>query len=869
MRHRAGILRCFKPRAFHRLPFRQLLPVFVLSIFLFASPALSQNSHCEEVPLTLRLEGIGSIELFSLLCEEEVYISVSNLFDFLKIKNIPSDDFSTIEGYLLNQNDIFSIDVNQMELVYQGETIELQEEDLKRTPTNLYLKSNYFGEVFQLEISSSIRKMSLEIEPNFELPSLRVAHREKLRENLRQLKTGVIAADTSLSKERSLFNLGVVDWNINLNQRSLGESYNRFNLGLGGLLAGGEFTSRLSYNSFNKFTPRNQFYRWQYVNNSNTVIRQIGLGKIGTRSISTLFRPVVGVQLTNASTYLKRSFGTYELSDYTEANWMVELYINGVLIDFKQADAAGFFSFDVPLMYGSTNIDLRYYGPYGEEQLVERQLEIPFVFMPKNEFEYSLNGGMVEDGENTVFAQARMNYGLTSSISLGGGVEYLSSLKDHPLIPFLNTAIRLPGNMLLSAEYAHNVGIKGDFSYTLPSNLRLELRYAKHEEGQEAVRFTFQEERELLLSIPFEVGRFRGNSRMRIRQNFLKSSSYINPEWFLSTRAYGVNLNLTTNAFFRKNGDPLIYSRLSSSIMLPKQITFTPQLDYEFNSHSLNAVQGQLRKRIFGSGYLRTSYGYNFKFDQFNFNIGLNFNLGFSRFSLSSTTNTRESSFTETASGSLLFEHSLDYPNFSDRSSMDKAHIKFIAFLDINGNGVQNNDEPQLQGMEVTSTSGGQKEEANDGSSLFRGLEPYMEHHFTINTDHLNRIAWRVKNKRLNIYLNPNQMRLVEIPVSVVGDVGGFVLDSTASGFGGIKIQILDGEQRLVKQLISESDGFFSYLGLKSGNYTAKLDPEQLERLELKSNGPYSFKIYNTEEGDIVDDLEFKVQKISAGDSQK
>lgn len=86
---------------------------------------------------------------------------------------------------------------------------------------------------------------------------------------------------------------------------------------------------------------------------------------------------------------------------------------------------------------------------------------------------------------------------------------------------------------------------------------------------------------------------------------------------------------------------------------------------------------------------------------------------------------------------------------------MDRAHIKFNGFLEINGNGVQDSDEPQLYGIKVTSICRGQKEEINDGSSLFR-MEPYMEHHFSINTDHLNRIAWRVKNKRLNIYLNPN-----------------------------------------------------------------------------------------------------------------
>lgn len=857
MHQRSEILGRREPLVYVQLLSNWLIPVFFLFVSLFPTPALAQDTSCDEVPLTLRIEGVGSTELFTILCGEEVYISLPDLFDFLQIRNSTSDGFTSIEGYLLNQNDFFYIDVDQMELAYRGETIELEERDLKKTSTNFYLKSDIFEEVFQMEISSSIRTMSLSIAPNFELPIIRLARQKKLRENLSHLNTGVIAADTSLSKENPLFLLGVVDWNINLNQRSTAKSYNRFDLGLGGSLLGGDFSSRFHYNNTTKFDHQNQFYRWQYVNNDNAALRQISLGKIGTRSISTLFRPVIGFQLTNAPTYLKKSFGTYELSDYTESDWMVELYINGLLIDFKQADAAGFFSFDVPLMYGSTDIQLRYYGPYGEEQTIERQFNIPFVFMSKSELEYSLSGGMVEDGENTVFANARMNYGLTRSISLGGGVEYLSSLENHPLIPFLNTAVRLPGNTLFSAEYAHNVGLKGNLSYTSPSNLRLELKYAKYEEEQEAVLFTFLEERELLLSTPFTLGKFQGNSRLRIRQNTLRNSSFVNPEWFLSIRAFRVNLNFTTNAFFRENDDPLIYSRLSSSIMLPKQITFTPQLDYEHNSRSLSAVQGQLRKRIFRSGYVRTNYEYNFNFDQFSFGIGLNFNAGFSRFSLSSNTNNRESSFTETASGSLLLGPSLAHSSLSNRTSMDRAHVKFVAFLDINGNGVNDKEEPQLQGIKVTSISGGQKIDADDGAILFREMEPYMEHHFIINTDHLNRIAWRVKDKRLNVYLSPNQVRLVEIPVSILGEVGGYVLNSTGKGLGGIKIQILDEKQELVKQLVSESDGFFSYLGLKSGAYSAQLDQEQLKNLKLESNGPFNFEILNTEEGDFMDNLEF------------
>lgn len=808
------------------------------------------------------------MELFSLLCGEKVFVSIPDLFDFLRIKNLPKTNYSSVEGYILNQNDTFLIDAVDQQVTYKGKTYKLQQEDIRTSATNLYLKSEYFRDIFGLLISSSIRTMSIDVAPNFELPSLRAARREKLRENLQRLKSGTIAADSSITREKPLFRMGVADLNLYSSQSTQGDNYNLLNLGLGGMVTGGEFSSSLNYSSNQPFSWRNQSYRWRYVNNEHDFLRQISIGKINARSVSTLYDPVVGVHISSATTYLKRSFGTYQVSDYTQPDWMVELYINNVLVDFVQADASGFFSFDVPLMYGSTAIELRQYGPYGEEKVLIHQFNIPFMFLPKKEFEYNMRTGVVEDGKNSIFAQASMNYGLTNSISIGGGMEYFSSLEKNPVMPFVNAAVRLPWNMLLSGQYTYQVGFEGHFSYTSPRNLRLNLRYAKYNEEQQAIRFSYLEERELQFSLPVRLGQFQGISRLTLQQNMMHSVSYFNPQWFLSARAFGVNFNFSTNGHFNKFINPLVYSRLSSSIQFPLSFTFTPQVQYEYGSNNFTSLKGELRKRIFNNGFLRTSYEQNFKMDQFFLSLGLTFELGFSRVGISGTTNGNESTLTETANGSLLFDSEFGHMEFSNRTSLNRANVKFIAFLDVNANGQRDAMELQLQGVEVNLLSNGQKKETKDGATLFSNLEPYIDHHFTINTDYLNRIAWSVYDKSLNVQLNPNQITLVEIPVSVVGEVGGFVLDSTAKGFGGIRIQILDDKQQVVKKIISESDGFFSYLGLKSGVYTAQLDKEQLGNLELESNGPFSFEIRNTEEGDIVDDLEFVVQAKSsaAGD---
>ncbi|PAM94542.1 hypothetical protein B4N84_12105, partial [Flavobacterium sp. IR1] len=125
------------------------------------------------------------------------------------------------------------------------------------------------------------------------------------------------------------------------------------------------------------------------------LFKQVTAGRIFTRATSSLFAPVSGDQVSNSPMYNRRSFGTYSLNDYTEPRWTVELYVNNILVDFTEADASGFYSFEVPLMYGNTAVSLRHYGPWGEERIEERVINIPYNFVPKNEVEYTLSAGIV------------------------------------------------------------------------------------------------------------------------------------------------------------------------------------------------------------------------------------------------------------------------------------------------------------------------------------------------------------------------------------------------------------------------------------------------------------------------------------------
>jgi hypothetical protein len=100
---------------------------------------------------------------------------------------------------------------------------------------------------------------------------------------------------------------------------------------------------------------------------------------------------------------------------------------------------------------------------------------------------------------------------------------------------------------------------------------------------------------------------------------------------------------------------------------------------------------------------------------------------------------------------------------------------------------------------------------------------------------------------------------LIEVPVSVVGEASGSVSiqsDKGIKGEGRLIVCIYDMAARLVAKTITEHDGYFSYLGLPPGIYTASVDSNQLKKLNMTSAPSKPFQINGGKEGDVADGLD-------------
>jgi cell division protein FtsN len=817
----------------------------------------------EEIALFLDVPGLGGRDMDVLIMGNEVYLPITDLFDFLMIRNIPSPGLDTISGFFINQEATYLIDRDKNQIQYAGELFALKPGDLIRTETNLYLRGYYFGHIFGLDDEFDFRTMSVRINTRLELPAIREMRLQAMRKNMNRL-VGEVEADTIIERSYPWFHFGMADWSANVTEQVDGHVDSRLSLGLGSIIAGGEATVALNYNSFIPFTEKQQYYLWRYVNNDNKAVRQVMAGKIATGATSSIYDPVVGAKITNTPTQFRRSFGTYTLTDRTEPDWIVELYVNNVLVDYTTADPAGFFTFEVPLVYGNTQVRLKFYGPWGEERTHEQNITIPFNFIPRKTLEYSVSAGIVEDNRQSKFSRANVFYGLSRSITIGTGAEYLSSVSSGEFMPFVNGSFRLASNLLLSGEYAPAVRSKGTLTYRLPSSLQFDLNYIYYAKGQKAINNNFREERKFSMSMPIRLNNFSVYNRFSINQLVLPTTNYTTSEWLISGALFGVSTNITSYVVFIGNTKPYFYSDISMSFRIPKNITIQPRAQYSYTNQTFLSAKLLAEKRVFKKGYLTASYEQNFRSNMYLLEFGLRYDFKFAQTSIATRHTDRSTTFIQYARGSIINDSQTNYVYTDNRSNVGKGGISIIPFIDKNANGTRDPGEPKVYGLNLRANSGRIEYREKDTTIRIFGLEPYTDCFIEFDQSSFDNIAWRLKYTTMNIAVDPNLIKLVEIPINVVGEAAGIIKiehNAVVRGLARIIVNFYDKDQRKVGRTLTEDDGFYSYLGLNPGNYYVRIDSSQLRKLGMLSTpDSINFNIAANLDGDYVDGLDFIVK---------
>jgi hypothetical protein len=859
------LVRCF------RVHLKEIVAIFFFLFCLLSTPenvkAQELVDDYEEISVFLMVQGIGGYEVTALYKDEVIFLPVAEMFRCLKINHKISEINDSISGFYLVESNKYLINQRDYSIFIDGKPTQLSDKEMVSTESlGITLRIDQYGKFFGLDCRFNFNSLSVELKTSHELPVIKELRLEQMRKNISRLR-GEIAVDTNYGRKYHFFKAGMADWAVYSTQVTNGSSETRASLGLGAEFLGGETDIELNYSSKTNFEKRQQQYHWRWANNDTKLVKQILVGKLSSRSIASIYSPLIGTVVSNAPTSFRRSFGTYVMSDFTEPGWTVELYINNVIVDFTTADASGIYKFDIPLVYGASNVLVKFYGPWGEERQKEQTINVPFNFLPKGELQYSVAGALVQDTLHSLFTRAEANIGISRHLTLGGGYEYLSSIGSGPSIPFINGSAQVLGNFLLNGEYAYGVRTKALLSFSLPSNFTFDIDYTKYANEQKAITFNYLEERKLRLSIPVSLGKIKAYTRLSYSQNILLETTYSTAEATISTFYKGVSANFTGNANWLGKYDSYIYGNLALGFRFFKTLSFRPQMQYDFSNNKLITTKLELENNFSPKSNVSLIWENNIRSNFNTIELTFRYDLSFAQVSLNTRVSNKFVMIGESARGSFAFGSGNGVVIADRRLQVGRAGLTVVPFLDINNNNHRDENEPITAGMNIRINGGRILPNSKDSVIRILDLEPYASYLLEFSDTQFDNIAWQIQNKAISILMDPNQFKLLEVPIKVMGEINGMVFMKSGTRLkpqSRILINIFTENGTFVVKTQSEADGYFSYIGLAPGKYYAEIDKTQVSRLKASADDVhFDFEIHPTENGDIIDNIEFILTKES------
>ena len=815
----------------------------------------------DEVSIEIIVTGSFRFETNALITDKRLaYLNVEGLFKKLGIYCQLENNGNVLRGFIENERIPYRIDLDSKRIIKGDKTIKSINGTVKELGA-IFIEIGVLSEAFNMNMIFNFRSLSIKLDAGFELPFVKQARLEKMRKNISKLQSNELEIfDTIIGRNYHLFKGGALDWSVTSFQSEDSKPNNRYYLGLGSELFYGEVRVALNYLENIKFNRRQLYYNWRFIDNDKKYVKQVQAGKIGTQAIAFLGAPLVGASFNNSPNTVRKAKGTYTISDYTEPNWTVELYINDALVDYTASDASGFYLFNVPIVYGYTTLTLKFYGPLGEERVEEIAQNTPYTFMPSKVLEYNVAGGVLENDDGNTFARSEVNYGVNRFLTIGGGIEYLSSISESPFIPFANAAFQPLSQMIVNFKYAHNVSFKSLLNYSFNRRAFLELAYEKFAKGQQATLDNMNVIKRAQISLPFKLNKFRGNTKLSFNQFAYDGFNFNQVNALISTRYKNNSANMSLASNWNSAASAFITSRLVLSSRFANGFIVRPSIQYNISENSTTRIRAEIEKRADKISF-SASYERNIQLGTNNITFSLRYDLPFARASLNSFYNNKQFGVSENAQGSLAFGAGSGGVNADYNSAIGKGGILCYPFLDLNENDTKDLNEPRVF-VRNAKILGGQITRIKKDSILrISDLNSFLKYQLTFDDGELDNIGWKFKHNTYQVLVDPNQYKKIEIPVLVYGEVTGMVYlkkGEKTTGQGRITVQIYDKAGHKVAETLSESDGYYSYLGLKPEDYSLRIEKAQLKKLGYRATPiEQEVTIRPLIKGDFVENLNF------------
>ncbi len=807
----------------------------------------------DQFTINLNVDKLGMYEMEAIYSNDKIYLPIIDLFGKLEIYLNHSIQLDTISGFILSNDNTYSLNTNSGLITFRDKSEVLKPEQIIADFRDVYLPKEIFEKMFGMTMDFNFRELTLFLRSDIELPVIKQLRIKQLRTNLLTL-SGEVYADTTISRKWNWIRGAVMDWNLQSKEDNLGGNLQQFRSSIGMEVLGGELNWRslVTRDSVIKF--QNTSLKWRYVNDKFTLLKQIEAGNVNISLTGQTISNFYGVKLTNTPYTSKKTFGSYLIQRKTNPGWEVEIYVNGILVNFTTADMNGYFNFEIPLVFGSSIILIRYYGPWGEESVEEIPINIPFSFTTHKHFEYQTFTGITADSTRLMFNKTKMSYGLSRWATIIAGYEYFegSSLNKNIFSGSFNLA--LGKNTLLNYSYLHNSNHYVELMHRTKRNFVITGKHRQYLKNQLIIQTINWGESELGINLPI------WNRKLKIHVRNADRFTFSNERYsFISESAISFFYKRINTGFTFITSEETVLS-WNTSFYLKNNWTIIHNSSYNISRESPVSSALQLQKRFNKMLFAQTNLNYSYSTKNLQVGVSIYVDFNFMRTSGNITMQKNDISSTQTMAGSIHFTGKPNPVFVSNSNSVGRAGIDVLVFLDVNHNNKKDNDEPLVKNAAVAINKGKQVMIENDTIHRFVSLEPYSPYLLTVVNNGFPYISWILEKTTWSVVTNPNQITKFYIPVKPMGELEMKVLldknGKISPAYRQI-VYIMDSNNKQIGKGLSEQDGSFSYMGLAPGNYTIQFDEKQLKGLGLSSNYPQiAFEIKTSTQGDFVDGIE-------------
>lgn len=841
-----------------------------------------EASEETEVYLGFQYQGVVNSVVISYYKNEVFYLPVSELFTLFKVQNIKEGN--RISGKFGTEQVPFQIDFTSQTAQFGSNSFSMTQDDFLVKELDDYLSPEFFSQVFELNFSIDFNKLILNLETERMLPVVEEILRNRRRKVVETNNYQKNYYDLALDRNRSFLNGGFIDYSLTTFFSSDRNNYS-YNTSLGLQLAGGDLQGNIFGNySDDTFTNSTNNLRWRYVIRDNPGITQVFLGQTTLDGI--LNSNFTGVKVTNQPIEPRRYFDEYVVQGTTIPESEVELYLNNALIGYEKSDELGNYRFTAPLYYGTSDLDLRIYGPTGE--IIDRssKIQIPFSFSPQGEFNYNLNAGILDNpllgtNERPLVANANATYGFTKWLSGSLGTEYFEGAMENS-IPAITGGIstRFLTNYILSFEGVTQGYYRANLNGFFANSSNFNIDFTKF--TSESVLYNASgRDQQLNTSFffPFTVGNLPLISRVSTFSVFRDNVQSTSLRFDLSTRIRKLNFRFgysdrILNSYnflkpsFSSTLDNSVTYNISRNPNIPKIFRGTflrAQMRYLPRLSKIESAQFVVSKNVLNAGRLQISYGRNFigSFDNIRASLVIDFNKARSNSTVSSIRS--EYNISQNIRGSIGYD--TNYNNFivTSRNQVGRSGTAIKLFVDNNGNEQfdEDIDQPIDAGsirIDRTSASSFRK----NGVLYYSQMQPYYRYNMQVNKGSIENPLLVPELNNFSIITDPNTFKKVEIPFYmsgvIEGNVNRYINDETNQGLGGVRILLSGISNDFNKELRTFSDGSFYSYEVPPGKYTMSIDQNQLNVLESESTpGTIEFEIEPLAQGDFIEGLTFLI----------